>query len=44
MMSKLARAAMTVTVTHTAISWRRLGSVIAKNSRHGPAPSMRAAS
>src|SRR5665647_975799 len=43
-MSKLARAAMIVTVTQTTISWRRLGSVIETNSRIEPAPSMRAAS
>ena len=44
MMSKLASAAITVTVTQTPISCRRLGTVIEKNSRNGPAPSMRAAS
>ena len=38
-MSKADRAAITVTVTQTPISWRRLGSVIEKNSRTGPAPS-----
>ena len=43
-MSKLASAAMTVTVTQTPISWRRLGRVMEKNSRTGPAPSSRAAS
>lgn len=43
-MSKLARAAMMVTVRQTPISWRRLGRVTAKNSRTGPAPSRRAAS
>ena len=35
-MSKLASAAITVTVTQTPISWRRLGRVIEKNSRNGP--------
>ena len=43
-MSKLARAAMIVTVRQTPISWRRLGRVTARNSRIGPAPSRRAAS
>jgi hypothetical protein len=38
-MSNAESAAITVTVTHTPISWRRLGRVIAKNSRTGPAPS-----
>jgi hypothetical protein len=44
MMSKLASAAITVTVTQTPISCRRFGSVIDTNSRNGPAPSSRAAS
>ena len=38
-MSNADSAAMTVTVTQTPISWRRLGSVMLKNSRIGPAPS-----
>ncbi len=41
-MSKLASAAMTVTVMHTPISCRRLGRVIDTNSRTAPAPSRRA--
>ena len=38
-MSKPTSAAITVTVTQTPISWRRLGSVMEMNSRTGPAPS-----
>ena len=41
-MSKAARAAITVTVMHTPISWRRLGTVMALNSWNHPAPSSRA--
>ena len=43
-MSNADSAAITVTVTQTPISWRRLGSVIEKNSRIAPAPSICAAS
>ena len=43
-MSKAASAAMTVTVTQTPISLRRLGTVMERNSCHALAPSMRAAS
>ena len=41
-MSKAASAAMTVTVRQTPISYRRLGSVIERNSWNQLAPSIRA--
>jgi len=43
-MSNADSAAITVTVTQTPISLRRLGNVIERNSRTGPAPSICAAS
>jgi hypothetical protein len=44
MMSKERSAVITVSERATASSFRKPGSVTAKNSRSGPAPSTRAAS